>query len=64
MDLCPADFAERLVFGTSDAIVYADDEVVICVWNRGATCIFGFSEAEAVGRSLDLIIPENLRERH
>jgi PAS domain S-box-containing protein len=30
----------------------------------GATRIFGFSETEAVGRSLDLIIPENLRERH
>jgi PAS domain S-box-containing protein len=48
----------------SDAIVYADGEGVIRVWNRGATRIFGFAETEAVGRSLDLIIPENLRDRH
>jgi len=59
-----ADFAERLVAGMSDAIVYADAEGVIRVWNRGATRIFGFAEAEALGRSLDIIIPENLRERH
>lgn len=64
MDLYPADFAERLVSGMSDAIVYADAEGVIWAWNRGATRIFGFAEAEAVGRSLDIIIPENLRERH
>ena len=64
MELDPAHFAERLVSGMSDAIVYADAEGVIRVWNPGATRIFGFTEAEALGRSLDLIIPENLRERH
>src|SRR5215471_150633 len=64
MDLHPAHFAERLVSGMSDAIIYADAQGVIRVWNRGATRVFGFTEAEAVGRSLDIIIPENLRERH
>src|SRR6516165_1987904 len=64
MELHPADFAERLVAGMSDAIVYADAEGVIRRWSRGATRIFGFAEAEALGRSLDIIIPENLRERH
>ena len=64
MALYPADFAERLVSGISDAIVYADAEGVIRIWNRGATRIFGFAGAEALGRSLDIIIPENLRERH
>jgi PAS domain S-box-containing protein len=64
MEPYPAHFAERLVSGMSDAIVYADAEGVIRVWNRGATRVFGFAEAEAVGRSLDIIIPENLRERH
>jgi PAS domain S-box-containing protein len=64
MELDLADFAERLVSGMADAIVYADAEGVIQVWNRGATRIFGFAEEEALGRSLDLIIPENLRERH
>jgi PAS domain S-box-containing protein len=64
MEPCPVDFAERLVTGMADAIVYADAEGVIRMWNQGATRIFGFTEAEALGRSLDVIIPENLRERH
>lgn len=57
-------FATTLVAGMSDALVYADAEGVIQVWNRGAVRIFGFSEAEAVGQPLDLIIPGGLRERH
>ena len=48
----------------SDAIVYADAEGVIRLWNRGAARIFGFAEIEALGRSLDIIIPAGLRERH
>ena len=64
MELDPAQFADRLVSGMPDAIVYADAEGVIRRWNRGATRIFGFAKAEALGRSLDIIIPENLRERH
>jgi PAS domain S-box-containing protein len=64
MELDPAQFADRLVSGMPDAIIYADAEGVIRRWNRGATRIFGFTEAEALGQSLDVIIPENLRERH
>ena len=60
----PEHFADRLITGMSDAIVYADADGVIRRWNRGAARIFGFTEAEAIGRSLDLIIPENLRSRH
>jgi hypothetical protein len=56
VELYPADFAGRLVSGMSDAIVYADAEGVIRLR------IFGFAEAEALGRSLDLIIPENLAD--
>ena len=62
MELDQTQFAHRLVSGMSDAIIYADAEGVIRLWNRGATRIFGFTEA--VGRSLDIIIPERLRERH
>ena len=47
-----------------DAIVYADAEGVIRFWNRGAERIFGFDEAEALGQTLDIIIPEGLRARH
>ena len=64
MEFDPKHFAERLVSGMSDAIVYADAEGVIRFWNRGATRIFGFAEAEAIGQSLDIIIPERLRTRH
>ncbi len=62
--LDPAQFAERLVSGMAEAIVYADAEGLIRFWNGGATRIFGFAEAEAIGRSLDIIIPERLRARH
>ncbi len=47
-----------------DAIVAADRGGVITFWNPGAHRIFGFSPAEAVGQSLDLIIPDRLRVRH
>lgn len=47
-----------------DAIVYSDAEGLIRYWNAGAARIFGFSEEEALGQSLDIIIPERLRERH
>jgi PAS domain S-box-containing protein len=57
-------FTDRLVSGISDAIIYADAEGVIRLWNRGATRIFGFTESEALGHSLDIIIPEGLRQRH
>jgi PAS domain S-box-containing protein len=64
MEIEPARFADRLVSGISDAIVYADADGVIRLWNQGASRIFGFAEAEALGRSLDIIIPAGLRERH
>jgi PAS domain S-box-containing protein len=57
-------FAERLVAGMSDAIIYADAEGVIRQWNSGAARIFGLTDAEALGHSLDIIIPESLRARH
>ncbi len=60
----PGSFATTLVAGMSDALVYADADGRIRVWNSGAVRIFGFTEAEAVGQSLDIIIPANLRERH
>ena len=57
-------FALTLAAGMSDAIVYADEAGLIRVWNAGAARIFGFTEAEALGHSLDIIIPAGLRERH
>jgi PAS domain S-box-containing protein len=57
-------FYRTLAHETSDAIVYADAKGQIGFWNKGAERIFGFSAAEAVGKSLDIIIPESLRNRH
>lgn len=56
---------EHAVLSTdSDAIVAADKEGTIVFWNPGAERIFGHTGAEALGRSLDIIIPERLRRRH
>ena len=64
MDLDLPRFCCELVTRAADAVIYADSEGVIRFWNAAATRIFGFTEAEAVGQSLDLIIPQNLRQRH
>jgi PAS domain S-box-containing protein len=47
-----------------DAIIFADREGVIQVWNSAAAELFGYLPEEAVGRSLDIIIPEHLRPAH
>ncbi len=60
----PAAIANALLQSEGDAIVVCDREGIIRVWNPGAVRIFGFSEEEAVGQSLDIIIPERLRARH
>jgi PAS domain S-box-containing protein len=60
----PSELGEALLGSASDAIVATDREGVITFWNPGAERIFGFTAGEAVGRSLDLMIPENLRARH
>jgi PAS domain S-box-containing protein len=48
----------------ADAILATDRQGFIRFWNPGAVRIFGFAEEEALGASLNLIIPERLRERH
>ena len=55
------DLAHLVLTTASDAIVAADRDGLIRFWNPGAERIFGFSSAEAVGQSLDLIIPERQR---
>ena len=59
-----ARFSERFVRDAPDAIIYADAQGLIQFWNRSAERIFGFPEAEALGKTLDIIIPESLRGRH
>ena len=57
-------FGRDLVREAADAIVYSDADGIIRFWNAAATRIFGFDAGEAIGQSLDIIIPANLRQRH
>lgn len=47
-----------------EALIFADLEGIIGLWNPGAETVFGFAASEAIGQSLDLIIPEKLRKAH
>ncbi|MHC1744008.1 MAG: PAS domain S-box protein [Syntrophobacteraceae bacterium] len=58
------DLYRAIVENARDAVITADREGLIRLWNTGAERMFGFSKAEALGQSLDLIIPELLRNRH
>jgi PAS domain S-box-containing protein len=60
----PELIAQALLHTPSEAIIAADRDGIIRFWNPGAERIFGHSAADAIGRSLDLIIPERLRQRH
>ena len=54
----------QIVEGSPDAVILGDAEGIIRLWNAGAETIFGYTSAEAIGQSMDLIIPERLRGRH
>jgi PAS domain S-box-containing protein len=55
---------ETLLGAVGDAIVVCDADGVITFWNGAAERMFGFTRAEALGATLDIIIPEKLRKRH
>ena len=55
---------QQLVEALGDAVIICDCDGVIRSWNAAAERLFGFTPAEALGSSLDLIIPERLRGRH
>lgn len=55
---------DQLVQAVGDAIVISDAGGAITLWNPAAERMFGFSREEALGKSLDLIIPERQRQRH
>ena len=58
------DFEARFLANTPDGILFADHNGVIRFWNAGCERIFGHAASEAVGQSLDIIIPATLRARH
>ena len=53
-----------IVEHVADALIFADREGIIRRWNHGASRVFGFTAEDAIGQSLDLIIPERLRAAH
>lgn len=53
-----------MVEQASEALIYADRDGIIRLWNSGAQIIFGHTAAEALGQSLDIIIPERFRKAH
>jgi PAS domain S-box-containing protein len=56
--------ADAVLRTNSDAIVASDKDGIIKFWNPGAERIFGYTSGDAIGQSLDIIIPERLRARH
>ncbi len=55
---------DALVHSVGDAVVVCDAAGKIIFWNGAAERMFGFTQAEALGNSLDIIIPERMRGRH
>ncbi len=60
----PSNLDARILDDVADALIYADRSGTIRRWNRASTTLFGFTAEDALGQSLDLIIPEHLREAH
>ena len=60
----PDGLANRILEGSPDAVLVSDRDGTIRFWNASAERIFGFPSAEAIGQSLNIIIPERFRERH
>ena len=58
------DFEAHFIANTPDGVLFADAKGIIRFWNAGCERLFGYSAAEAVGQSLDIIIPEAQRARH
>lgn len=60
----PTGVLASLLHNIPDGVIIANRAGDIVFWNAGATRLFGWSEEEAIGQPLDIIIPERLRKRH
>ena len=60
----PARLGPLILDQMLDAVVLADADGVIRLWNRGAEVLFGYSASEAIGAPLDLIVPQRMRAAH
>ena len=64
MSALPEHLSSLILEQCADALIYADHAGKIARWNAAAERVFGWSAAQAIGQSLDLIIPEHLRAGH
>lgn len=60
----PASLCAAILNQSADAIIYADREGHIQLWNAAAERLFGFNATEVLGKTLDVMIPERLRSAH
>jgi PAS domain S-box-containing protein len=55
---------KQIINGVGDAFVFSDRDGIIRLWSRGAETVFGYLSDRAIGQSLNIIVPERLRQRH
>jgi PAS domain S-box-containing protein len=55
---------QALVASVGDGVMASDAQGLIILWNPACQRMFGFTEAEALGKSLDLIIPQRQQKPH
>jgi PAS domain S-box-containing protein len=60
----PDALCRGIIEQAQDAVIFADRDGIIRLWNRGSEIIFGFAASEALGQNLNLIIPERFRRAH
>jgi PAS domain S-box-containing protein len=60
----PDELFRWIVESMPEAVVYSDRDGIIRFWNRGAEAVFGYRQDDALGQTLDLIVPERWRARH
>jgi PAS domain S-box-containing protein len=63
-DMTRFDLYRAFVEQIPDAVIFADREGIVRIWNDGAQAVFGYTAADMLGKGLDVIIPEDLRQRH
>lgn len=54
----------NIIDQTSLAVIFGDREGIIRLWNSGAEAMFGYTAQEALGQSMDIIVPEKHRAKH
>ena len=59
-----SELAERILDQVADAVICTNHSGAIIRWNPACTALFGYSAEEALGQSVELIIPEHLRTAH